>query len=52
MGADAMTAELGLAFDRFQLDADSGDLRTVGPVPLTPKALAVLQYLAAGPESS
>jgi pimeloyl-ACP methyl ester carboxylesterase/DNA-binding winged helix-turn-helix (wHTH) protein len=39
-----------LAFDRFCLDSDSGDLSgPSGRVPLTPKALAMLQYLASRP---
>jgi pimeloyl-ACP methyl ester carboxylesterase/DNA-binding winged helix-turn-helix (wHTH) protein len=42
-----MTVNAVLGFDRFCLDPDRGDLQgTCGPVPLTPKALAVLQYLA------
>ena len=47
---DTVVAERGLAFDRFQLDPHSGELRgPSGPIPLTPKALALLQYLAARP---
>jgi pimeloyl-ACP methyl ester carboxylesterase/DNA-binding winged helix-turn-helix (wHTH) protein len=39
-----------LTFDRFHLDPESGDLDgPSGRVPLTPKALAVLQYLASRP---
>ncbi len=39
-----------LAFDRFCLDSDSGDLSgPSGRVPLTPKALSMLQYLASRP---
>src|SRR5262245_1933084 len=39
-----------LTFDRFHLDPESGDLDgPSGRVPLTPKALAVLQYLATRP---
>ena len=47
---DMVRTERGLAFDRFQLDSHSGDLRgPSGQIPLTPKALALLQYLAARP---
>jgi pimeloyl-ACP methyl ester carboxylesterase/DNA-binding winged helix-turn-helix (wHTH) protein len=39
-----------ITFGGFQLDAASGDLHNAtGPVPLTPKALALLAYLAARP---
>ena len=42
--------ESGLSFGPFQLAPDSGRLYKNGtPVPLTPKAFAVLQYLAARP---
>jgi pimeloyl-ACP methyl ester carboxylesterase/DNA-binding winged helix-turn-helix (wHTH) protein len=45
-----MTSESKLVFGRFQLDRTSGDLHDEsGPVPLTPKALALLGYLAARP---
>ena len=38
------------SFDRFQLDLSSGRLSgQSGPIPLAPKALAVLEYLAARP---
>jgi pimeloyl-ACP methyl ester carboxylesterase/DNA-binding winged helix-turn-helix (wHTH) protein/class 3 adenylate cyclase len=38
------------SFDRFQLDLSSGRLSgPSGSIPLTPKALAVLEYLAARP---
>ena len=38
------------AFDRFELDLSSGRLTgPSGPIPLSPKALAVLEYLAARP---
>jgi pimeloyl-ACP methyl ester carboxylesterase/DNA-binding winged helix-turn-helix (wHTH) protein/class 3 adenylate cyclase len=38
------------SFDRFQLDLSSGRLNgPAGSIPLTPKALAVLEYLAARP---
>jgi pimeloyl-ACP methyl ester carboxylesterase/DNA-binding winged helix-turn-helix (wHTH) protein/class 3 adenylate cyclase len=43
-------SEPRLAFDQFQLDLESGDLDgPSGRVSLTPKALAVLQYLASRP---
>ena len=39
-----------LLFDRFQLDPASGDVYAEsGPVPLTPKARALLEYLAERP---
>jgi len=39
-----------MLFDRFQLDSDSGHLYGGSvPVPLTPKALALLEYMAAHP---
>jgi pimeloyl-ACP methyl ester carboxylesterase len=39
-----------LVFDRFELNADGTDLRgPSGPLAVTPKALAVLAYLAARP---
>jgi pimeloyl-ACP methyl ester carboxylesterase/DNA-binding winged helix-turn-helix (wHTH) protein len=42
--------ERRLSFDRFQLDLSAGLVRGAsGPIPLTPKALAVLEYLAARP---
>jgi pimeloyl-ACP methyl ester carboxylesterase len=45
-----MTANSVLTFERFQIDPGSGDLQgPSGPVRLTPKALAVLHYLAARP---
>jgi pimeloyl-ACP methyl ester carboxylesterase len=45
-----MTPDHGLAFDRFELAPGGTDLRgPSGPLPLTPKALAVLAYLAARP---
>jgi pimeloyl-ACP methyl ester carboxylesterase/DNA-binding winged helix-turn-helix (wHTH) protein/class 3 adenylate cyclase len=45
-----MTANSVLSFGHFQIDPGSGDLQAPsGPVRLTPKALAVLQYLAARP---
>src|SRR5262245_56671323 len=38
------------SFDRFQLDLSTGRLSgPSGPIPLTPKALAVVEYLAARP---
>jgi DNA-binding winged helix-turn-helix (wHTH) protein len=38
------------SFDRFQLDLSTGRLSgQSGPIPLSPKALAVLEYLAARP---
>jgi pimeloyl-ACP methyl ester carboxylesterase/DNA-binding winged helix-turn-helix (wHTH) protein len=38
------------SFDRFQLDLSTGRLSgQSGPIPLAPKALAVLEYLAARP---
>ena len=38
------------SFDRFQLDLSTGRLSDPsGPIPLAPKALAVLEYLAARP---
>ena len=38
------------SFDSFQLDLSTGRLSGhSGPIPLTPKALAVLEYLAARP---
>jgi pimeloyl-ACP methyl ester carboxylesterase/DNA-binding winged helix-turn-helix (wHTH) protein len=42
--------ERRFAFDRFQLDLSTGRLNgQSGPIPLTPKALAVLEYLASRP---
>jgi pimeloyl-ACP methyl ester carboxylesterase/DNA-binding winged helix-turn-helix (wHTH) protein/class 3 adenylate cyclase len=39
-----------VSFDRFELDLSAGRLSgQSGPIPLTPKALAVLEYLAARP---
>ena len=39
-----------LFFDRYRLDLDAAELLgPAGPIPLTPKALAVLQHLAARP---
>jgi pimeloyl-ACP methyl ester carboxylesterase/DNA-binding winged helix-turn-helix (wHTH) protein len=39
-----------LSFARFQLDPSRGQLQgQLGPVPLTPKALALLEYLASRP---
>ena len=47
---EMVKAERGFAFDEFQLDSHSGELRgPSGEIPLTPKALALLQYLAARP---
>jgi len=43
-----MSAGTGLSFGEYRLDVESGQLyRDTTPVPLTPKAFAVLQYLAA-----
>src|ERR1044071_5615007 len=45
-----MVLDSVLKFDQFQLDRAGGTLLGhVGPVPLTPKALALLEYLAARP---
>ncbi|HET9314919.1 MAG TPA: alpha/beta fold hydrolase [Vicinamibacteria bacterium] len=45
-----MPSEGRLSFDRFQLDLSTGRLSgPSGPIPLSPKALAVLEYLAARP---
>ena len=45
-----MTSDHGLAFDCFELAPGGADLRgPSGPMALTPKALAVLAYLAARP---
>jgi pimeloyl-ACP methyl ester carboxylesterase/class 3 adenylate cyclase len=45
-----MPSEGLFSFDRFQLDLSSGRLSgPSGPIPLAPKALAVLEYLAARP---
>jgi pimeloyl-ACP methyl ester carboxylesterase/DNA-binding winged helix-turn-helix (wHTH) protein len=45
-----MQVERGLAFDQFVLDQVSGELYgRSGAVPLTPRALAMLEYLAARP---
>jgi pimeloyl-ACP methyl ester carboxylesterase/DNA-binding winged helix-turn-helix (wHTH) protein/class 3 adenylate cyclase len=45
-----MTSESLFSFDRFQLDLSTGRLNgPSGPIPLTPKALAVLEYLTARP---
>src|SRR5262245_27302786 len=45
-----MPAESLFSFDRFHLDLSTGRLSgPSGPIPLTPKALAVLAYLAARP---
>src|SRR5262245_41947442 len=45
-----MTAGSVLVFEHFQIDPESGDLLgPSGPLRLTPKALAVLQYLAVRP---
>jgi pimeloyl-ACP methyl ester carboxylesterase/DNA-binding winged helix-turn-helix (wHTH) protein len=42
--------ERRFSFDRFQLDLSAGRLNgQSGPIPLTPKALSVLEYLAAHP---
>ena len=52
MTIPTLTPSVPLVFDRFRLDADSGDLYgPSGRVPLTPNALAVLQYLARRPGS-
>ena len=45
-----MPLESRFSFDRFQLDLATGRLSgPSGPIPLSPKALAVLEYLAARP---
>jgi pimeloyl-ACP methyl ester carboxylesterase/DNA-binding winged helix-turn-helix (wHTH) protein/class 3 adenylate cyclase len=45
-----MPLEGRFSFDRFQLDLSTGRLSgKSGPIPLAPKALAVLEYLAARP---
>jgi DNA-binding winged helix-turn-helix (wHTH) protein len=45
-----MQVDHGLAFDQFVLDQVSGELYgRSGAVPLTPRALAMLEYLAARP---
>src|SRR5262245_37083670 len=45
-----MPSEGQFSFDRFHLDRSTGRLSgPSGPVPLTPKALAVLEYLAERP---
>jgi pimeloyl-ACP methyl ester carboxylesterase/DNA-binding winged helix-turn-helix (wHTH) protein/class 3 adenylate cyclase len=45
-----MPLEGPFSFDRFQLDLSTGRLSgESGPIPLAPKALAVLEYLAARP---
>jgi pimeloyl-ACP methyl ester carboxylesterase/DNA-binding winged helix-turn-helix (wHTH) protein/class 3 adenylate cyclase len=45
-----MRVEGRISFDRFQLDLSTGRLiGQSGPIPLAPKALAVLEYLAARP---
>ena len=43
-------SDLPLAFDRFRIDPAGGQLYGDSrPVPLTPKALSLLEYLAARP---
>jgi DNA-binding winged helix-turn-helix (wHTH) protein len=50
MTIPTLTPAAPLTFDRFRLDADGGDLSgPSGCVPLSPKALAVLHYLARRP---
>ena len=50
MTIPTLTPVAPLTFDRFRLDADGGDLYgPSGRVPLSPKALAVLHYLARRP---
>ena len=45
-----LTSDAGLTFGEFRLDTASGQLfRNDAPIPLTPKAFAVLEYLAARP---
>jgi pimeloyl-ACP methyl ester carboxylesterase len=45
-----LASDAGLTFGEFRLDAVSGQLfRNDAPTPLTPKAFAVLEYLAARP---
>src|SRR5262249_7343208 len=45
-----MPSDVCFSFDRFQLDQSTGRLvGPSGPIPLSPKALAVLEYLAARP---
>jgi pimeloyl-ACP methyl ester carboxylesterase/DNA-binding winged helix-turn-helix (wHTH) protein len=45
-----MASDPLLTFDRFRLDPASGQLQgESGPIPLTPKALSVLEYLASRP---
>ena len=42
-----MPSEGQFSFDRFQLDLSTGRLSgPSGPIPLAPKALAVLEYLS------
>jgi pimeloyl-ACP methyl ester carboxylesterase/DNA-binding winged helix-turn-helix (wHTH) protein/class 3 adenylate cyclase len=49
-GPAEMQLESRFSFDRFQLDLSTGRLSgPSGPIPLAPKALAVLEYLAARP---
>ena len=45
-----MASEPVLSFDRFKIDSSRGQLYSPsGPIPLTPKALSLLEYLAARP---
>jgi DNA-binding winged helix-turn-helix (wHTH) protein len=45
-----MASEPVLSFDRFRIDSSRGQLYSPsGPIPLTPKALSLLEYLAARP---
>jgi pimeloyl-ACP methyl ester carboxylesterase/DNA-binding winged helix-turn-helix (wHTH) protein len=50
-GTDStMALEPVLSFDRFKIDSVRGQLYGAsGPIPLTPKALSLLEYLAARP---
>src|SRR5262247_2810093 len=45
-----MASDPVLSFDRFKIDSARGHLYGAsGPIPLTPKALSLLEYLAARP---
>jgi len=45
-----MASDVLLTFDRFKIDPSSGQLvGESGPISLTPKALSLLEYLAARP---
>ena len=51
VGMDStMASDPVLSFDRFRIDSARGHLYDAsGPIPLTPKALSLLEYLAARP---